>query len=578
MHTPPFFERSDLTRALWAFRREFFVVGLFSMVANLLMLTPTLYMLQVYDRVMLSGSDLTLLAVSLICLFLLGVMGTAEWFRSRLLVRVGVAIDQELSTRVFNASFEAYLNQTSAHPSRAFSDLIQVRQFLTGQGVFAFFDAPWTPIYIGVLFLLSPWLGALAILFALVQGFIGWFGHRHTLEPSEAAGKAFGDAQAYFQGKLQNLEVVESMGMTHNLRRQWEKKHATYMEQNDHAQALSHRIVAWSKFIRYSQQSLVLGAGALLVIDGQMTVGAMIASNVLMGRALGPIDQIVSTWRTVASVKAAFLRLERLIEEYPERDPALRRVAPTGSVAIREVVATAEGRIAPILKGISARFEPGTVTAILGPSGSGKSTLARVLVGIWPSVQGEVLLDALPMNSWDRTELGPYLGYLPQDIELFDGTLAENIARFGDVDAERVIAAAQCTGLHEMILRFPKGYDTPIGEAGHLLSGGQRQRIALARAVYGEPCLIVLDEPNANLDDAGEQALMQAIRELKAKGKTIVLITHRPNALGVADRIVLLADGRIQAQGPRDEVLASVLKSQPAGRNSPPQSALPATR
>lgn len=578
MHTPPFFERSDLTRALWAFRREFFVVGLFSMVANLLMLTPTLYMLQVYDRVMLSGSDLTLIAVSLICLFLLGVMGTAEWFRSRLLVRVGVAIDQELSTRVFNASFEAYLNQTSAHPSRAFSDLIQVRQFLTGQGVFAFFDAPWTPIYIGVLFLLSPWLGALAILFALVQGFIGWFGHRHTLEPSEAAGKAFGDAQAYFQGKLQNLEVVESMGMTHNLRRQWEKKHATYMEQNDHAQALSHRIVAWSKFIRYSQQSLVLGAGALLVIDGQMTVGAMIASNVLMGRALGPIDQIVSTWRTVASVKAAFLRLERLIEEYPERDPALRRVAPTGSVAIREVVATAEGRIAPILKGISARFEPGTVTAILGPSGSGKSTLARVLVGIWPSVQGEVLLDALPMNSWDRTELGPYLGYLPQDIELFDGTLAENIARFGDVDAERVIAAAQCTGLHEMILRFPKGYDTPIGEAGHLLSGGQRQRIALARAVYGEPCLIVLDEPNANLDDAGEQALMLAIRELKAKGKTIVLITHRPNALGVADRIVLLADGRIQAQGPRDEVLASVLKSQPAGRNSPPQSALPATR
>lgn len=578
MHTPPFFERSDLTRALWAFRREFFVVGLFSMVANLLMLTPTLYMLQVYDRVMLSASDLTLLAVSLICLFLLGVMGTAEWFRSRLLVRVGVAIDQELSTRVFNASFEAYLNQSSAHPSRSFSDLIQVRQFLTGQGVFAFLDAPWTPIYIGVLFLLSPWLGALAILFALVQGFTGWFGHRHTLEPSEAAGKAFGDAQTYFQGKLQNLEVVESMGMTHNLRRQWGKKHATYLEQNDHAQALSHRMMAWSKFIRYSQQSLALGAGALLVIDGQMTVGAMIASNVLMGRALAPIDQIVSTWRTVAGVKAAFLRLERLIEEYPERDPALRRVAPNGSVTIRDVVATAEGRVAPILKGISTHFEPGTVTAILGPSGSGKSTLARVLVGIWPSVQGEVLLDALPMNSWDRTELGPYLGYLPQDIELFDGTLAENIARFGDVDAERVIAAAQCTGLHDMILRFPKGYDTPIGEAGHLLSGGQRQRIALARAVYGEPCLIVLDEPNANLDDAGEQALMQAIRELKAKGKTIVLITHRPNALGVADRIVLLADGRIQAQGPRDEVLASILKTPSTGRPAPIPSALPATR
>ena len=567
MTTPGFFERSELTRALWVFRREFVVVGVFSMVANVLMLSPTLYMLQVFDRVMSSRSELTLLAMSLITLFLFGVMAFAEWMRSRVLVRAGVQLDGLLGTRVFNASFEANLAPSGVSPARAFGDLIQIRQFLTGNGILAFFDTPWTPVYMAVLFILHPMLGFLALFFAAVQGALAWFGHRHTVAPAEAASKAGSEASAYLQGKLRNAEVLEPMGMVHNLRPHWAQRHAHAHQLQGQAQALTHRITAWSKFIRYAQQSLALGAGALLVIDGHLSPGGMIAANVLMTRALAPIDMLVAAWRGFIGARSAFGRLEALLAAHPERDPALTRVAPQGALTLRDLVAVAPGRDEPILKGVSVAVAPGTVTVVLGPSGSGKSTLARCMVGIWPGVSGEVLLDDLPISGWDRDELGPYLGYLPQDIELFEGSIAENIARFGEVVSEKVIAAARSTGLHEMILRLPKGYDTPIGEAGHLLSGGQRQRIGLARAVYGDPVLVVLDEPNANLDDVGEAALVQTVKGLKAKGRTVFLITHRPGVLAVADRVLVLRNGMVQTDGPRDEVLAQLRAARvaPAG-------------
>ncbi len=563
MKKPEIFARSELTEVLWSFRREFLIVGLFSMVANVLMLTPTLYMLQVFDRVMVSRSELTLLVVTLVMLFLLAMMAFAEWSRSRLLIRSGVRLDEVLGTRVFNASFEAYLSQSASSPSRGFADLTELRQFLTGNGVFALFDAPWTPIYIAVLFMLHPWLGFLAIGFALVQAALAWFGHRQTVAPTVEASKAQGTVNGYLHSKLRNAEVLESMGMVRNLRRRWQERHDDAVELNTRSHAIGNRITAWSKFIRYSQQSLSLGAGALLVIDGQMTPGAMIASNILMTRALAPIDMLVSSWRSYIGAREAFGRLEALLREHPARDPALRRVGPTGSVTLRDVVATAPGREEPILKGVNLKLPAGTVTVVIGPSGSGKSTLARVILGIWPDVSGEVLLDALPIDSWNRTELGPYIGYLPQDIELFDGTLAENIARFAKVDSKRVIAAATAAGLHEMILRFPAGYDTPIGEAGRVLSGGQRQRIGLARAVYGEPTLIVLDEPNANLDDAGDAALLGSVKALKSAGKTVLLITHRPGAIAVADQLILMRDGHVQMQGPRDAVMQAMRAAQP---------------
>jgi ATP-binding cassette subfamily C exporter for protease/lipase len=540
------------------------------------MLAPTIYMLQVFDRVMTSQSELTLLAVSLITLFLFAVMASSEWLRSRVLVRAGMRFDAQLSTRVFNASFEAYLSQSSATPSRAFGDLIQIRQFLTGNGIFALFDAPWAPIYIAVTFFLHPWLGALSLVFALVQAALAWLGHHKTVAPSEEAAKSASDTTGYLQSKLRNAEVLESMGMIGNLQQRWERQYQDWMAQNASAQGLSHRVTAWSKFIRYSQQSLALGAGALLVIDGQLSPGTMIAANVLMGRALAPIDQLVTTWRGFVSGKAAFERLEKLLLAHPERDPALSQAAPSGDITLRRVTASAEGRSTPILKNISFAVPAGSVVAIVGPSGSGKSTLARVMVGIWPDTGGEVLLDGLPLQRWSRTELGPHLGYLPQDVELFDGTIADNIARLGEVNSAQVIAAARCAGLHEMILRFPKGYNTPIGEAGGLLSGGQRQRIGLARAVYGEPALVVLDEPNANLDDAGEAALLRTVRELKAKGKTVFLITHRPGAIAVADRLMILRDGELAADGPKEAVLAALKQPASATPAAPHAAAQPA--
>jgi ATP-binding cassette, subfamily C, bacterial exporter for protease/lipase len=568
-----FFHRSELTSALWAFRFEFMVVGLFSMVVNLLMLAPTIYMLQVFDRVMISHSELTLLALSLITLFLFGVMAMSEWTRSRILVRAGLRFDKQLGTRVFNSSFESSLSQSTVSPSRAFSDLITLRQFITGSGVFAFFDAPWAPIYIAVIFFLHPLLGFLALVFAVVQVALAWFGHRQAVAPSQIASKAAGDVNAYLQSKLRNSEVIESMGMLDSLRKRWRVWQCEYLLHSANAHQVSGRVMAWSKFIRYTQQSLALAAGALLVIEGEMSPGAMIATNVLMSRALAPIDQLVGTWNSFIAARAAFQRLEQLLADYPERDPNLSRVAPQGEVTLREVVADAPGRATPILKDVGFSIPPGTVTVIVGPSGSGKSTLARVMMGIWPDVSGEVLLDGLPIQGWDRTELGPHLGYLPQDIELFEGSIGENIARFGELDSEKVIEAARCAGLHEMILRFPKGYDTPIGEAGNLLSGGQRQRIGLARAIYGDPAVLVLDEPNSNLDDAGETALIRTVQQLKAKGKTVFLITHRPSAVAVADRILILQDGRIVADGPRDAVLAS-LRPQPAPQHEPPTPAV----
>ena len=564
MTNPGFFDRSELTRALWAFRREFLVVGAFSMVANVLLLTPTLYMLQVFDRVLLSHSELTLLMLSLITLFLFLVGAFSEWMRSRVLVRAGMRLDNMLSTRVFNASFESNLKQSEGSTAKAFGDLVQLRQFLTGNGIFALFDAPWSPIYLAVVFFLHPMLGYLAIFFALVQAALVWFGHRQTVAPAGQAQAAGSEEALFLQAKLRNVEVLAPMGIVQNVRARWQARHAQAQRLQGQAQAVTHRITAWSKFIRYSQQSLALGAGALLVIDGQLTPGAMIAANVLMTRTLAPIDLLVNTWRGFINARSAFERLESLLGDNPERDPALTRVPPQGALLLRDVVAVAPGRAEPILKGVNVQAQPGTVTVVLGPSGSGKSTLARCMVGIWPHMVGEVLLDERPIAGWNRDELGPYIGYLPQDIELFEGSIAENIARFGEIDAQKVIEAATNAGVHDMMLRFPKGYDTSFGEAGGLLSGGQRQRIGLARAIYGNPALVVLDEPNANLDDVGEAALVRAVQVLKARGSTVVLVTHRPGILAVADRLVILKNGTVQADGPRDAVLAALRNAQAA--------------
>ena len=558
MKIPYIFNRDELSRILWGFRYELIVAGVFSLVANLLMLTPTIYMLQVYDRVMLSQSMGTLTAVSLIALFFFGVLAFSEWCLSKLLVISGVRLDGLLSKRLFHASYEAYLNPEVKNPLGSFSDLTELRQFLTGNGIYAFFDAPWAPIYIAVLFMLHPWLGIMGLGFGAVQAVLALWGGNVT-KPSQAeASKSQQEAGGYLQGKLRNAEVIESMGMAGHLYRKWDERNFRALGASLNAQAVTGRVMAWSKFVRYTQQSLSLGGGALLVIQGEISPGAMIAANVLMSRALAPIDLMVSSWSGFLSAKDAYARLRDLLEAHPLRNKVPMNFTPKGDVVLKEVVASAPGRKEPILKGVSAIMPAGTITVVLGASGSGKSTLARVLLGIWPHSSGEVLLDGQSIMNWDRMELGPHIGYLPQDIELFDGTIAENIARAGQVVSEKVIAAAAAADLHQMILNFPKGYDTPVGEAGGLLSGGQRQRIGLARAMFGEPELVVLDEPNANLDDEGEAALVRAVLGMKVKGKTVVLISHRQGIVSVADRLLILHQGIVQASGPRDGVLAAL--------------------
>jgi len=549
MKIPALLARSELGRSIWTFRREFVWVGVFSFFSNLLLLSPTLYMLQVFDRVMLSQNEFTLISLTLVTTLFFAVMGFAEWVRSRLLVRAGVRFDEYLNSRVFKSSFDANLNLMASNPVQSFSDLTNLRQFLTGNGIFALFDTPWTPIYMAVLFMMHPWLGVVSVLFTGILGFLAWYSHKLTAAGSVQANDAVVKSNTYLQGKLVHVETVVSLGMLASLRRHWLMLYSDQLDKSLDAQELQHQVQAFVKFVQYTQQSLVLALGALLAIRGEISAGAMVASNALVSNALRPIGTLVSTWRQFADAQASYVRLEQLMKEHPDRGAVHVADEVQGQVTLRQVVASAPGRERPILKGLDVSFNAGEVVAIVGPSGAGKSTLARCIIGIWPDVQGQVLLDGHDINTWSRDDLGPHLGYLPQDIELFEGTIAENIGRFGDLKSEWVIDAAQRTGIHEMILRFPKGYDTPMGVAGGMLSGGQRQRVGLARAIYGNPALVVLDEPNANLDDVGEAALIRTVQDLRQQGKTVFMVVHQRNLLSVADRVLVLNDGVISQFG-----------------------------
>ncbi|MCL2022293.1 MAG: type I secretion system permease/ATPase [Betaproteobacteria bacterium] len=543
-------QRSELSRFLWSFRSEFSYAFFFTALINVLMLTPTLYMLQIFDRVMVSHSEFTLYAVTLMLVFFMGIMSFSEWVRGRLLVRLGVRLDVRLNPRVFATAFEMQNQGKDKEANRLFGDLSRVRQFLTGAGLFAILDAPWSPIYILVLFFLHPFLGWMAIVFCLILTFLTYLSSLVMKEPLEESGEAAQKESIYLDGKLRHAAVVEAMGMLGNMQSEWMRRHLNAIVKGRRGLDAQARMQSITRFVRMFQQSLSLGAGALLVIYGEISPGAMIAANALTGRATHPVDALMNSWKSLLEAKKSYLDLEAALEAHPQRE-AISVVGETPGAAIvfEDVVATAEHRAAPILEGISFSLPPGSSLGIMGPSGSGKSTLARVMLGIWPHVEGRVLYEGVFIREQDRIALGAELGYLPQDVELFNGTIADNIARFGEVDSAKVIAACQQAGVHEMILRFPKGYDTEIGDGGRFLSGGQRQRIGLARALYGSPRLVVLDEPNANLDDAGDRALFQAVMKLKQQGVTVVLITHRLQVMAAMDFVLVLENGRIKRFG-----------------------------
>ena len=549
----------ELGQAIRSFRRVFYAVGAFSFAINLLLLVPAIYMLQIYDRVLSSRNEVTLLMLTLIMVGLYVLEAALELVRSKALIRAGVALDLRLGPRLFDASFERYLRARGGNPSQGLGDLTNIRQFLTGKGLFAFFDAPWTPIHILVIFLLSPWLGVFAIIAALSLLGLAYFNERLTAPLLDAAAKAAHSASTYAAGNLRNAEAIEAMGMLANLRKRWFARQSRFLALQADASDRAASVGAATRFLRLTFQSMILGGGALLVIDNQMTPGGMIAASILLGRALSPVDLAIATWRSLVSARSAHARLNSLLEAHPPRGETTSLPRPHGSVVAENLFIGAPGTRQPILKGLSFRVPPGTIVAVVGPSAAGKSTLARALVGVWPVMGGAIRLDSADVQKWDKAELGPWVGYLPQDVELFEGTIAENIARFGTLDSERIVEAARKAGVHETVLRLPEGYDTPIGEGGTMLSGGQRQRVALARALYGDPALIVLDEPNASLDDAGDAALVAALRAMKEEKRTVFVMTHRVNVLGVVDLVMVLANGMMRAFGPRDAVLKGLV-------------------
>ena len=553
----------DIDAALLRYRRLFGVLALFSGVINLLMLVPSIYMMQVFDRVLTSRNETTLLMLSLILLGFFALGCALEWVRGQVMIKMSAGLDTQLGERVFDAAFERSLKEHSANPAQVLSDLNSIRQFVTGPALIAIFDAPWLPIYVIATFLFHPWLGVFTVIGSLILAGLAVWNELTTRKSMSEANRLSVASSSYVNSTLQNAEVIQAMGMLTPLRRRWYNVQQRVITEQGEASDRSSRIAALSRFVRMTWQSLALGLGAILVIENQISAGVMIAVSVLLGRAMAPAEALIGSWKQMGNAKSSYERLNRLLTEFPKAALRMSLPPPTGALGIDRLVIIPPGMHKPAVNGVTISLAKGEVLAIIGPSASGKSSLARAMVGIWTAKQGSVRLDGAEVSQWSREALGPYLGYLPQDIELFDGTIAENIARFGEVDSAKVIEAAQLAGINEMILHFPKGYDTLLGSGGLGLSGGQKQRIGLARALYGQPALVVLDEPNSNLDDAGEAALVQAVRKLKAAGCTVVLVTHRPSILGAVDKLLFLKDGVQTLFGPRDQVLKTLLPPTP---------------
>jgi ATP-binding cassette subfamily C protein EexD len=550
----------ELSAALKDVKSYFILAGVFSAAINILMLVPVIYMLQIYDRVMSSGSLSTLASLTVIMVALLMAMGGFEWVRAKILISASNRLEKNLRKRVSQAAFKSVLQSgVQGGGGQALSDLSSLRQFLTGNGLFAFFDAPWFPIYVAVMFMFHSWFGVAAIIAGIIMVALAYTNEVMTSKRLQEANGLANKVSGQLGGSLRNAEVIAAMGMADDIRSRQETSSDQVLVLQTEASSKAAIVANVSKSFRMITQSLLLGMGALLALQGQISPGMVIAGSLLLGRALAPIDLLVGTWKGFSIARAQYARLGELLNAIPAEQETMSLPAPEGSLSAEQVVVVPPGSQIVAVKGVSLQIDTGEVLGIVGPSASGKSSLARSLLGIWPARSGKVRLDGADIAAWDRAELGPHIGYLPQDIELFDGSISENISRFGELSPEKVVAAAKLSGVHEMILQLPQGYDTVIGGAGGVLSGGQRQRIGLTRAVYGSPKLMVLDEPNSNLDDQGEKELVEAIKRIKQMGCTVIVITHRTMVLQCVDKILVMKDGLAAAFGPRDQVLASLM-------------------
>ena len=560
----------ELRAALVQLRPFFTRAGWFSLFASVLVLAPSGYMLEVYSRVVDSRSYGTLFWLTVVVLGAYALMELLEWARAEVMRAAAQRFDALLSTRVFDAVFAAKLRNVPGGTAQPLQDFAKLRDFLFSPALLAIMEAPVAILMAVLLFLISPWLGWSAVVFGIAQTLVALWNERRTKQPLMQANQKAFQAQQYADGTLRNAEVIAAMGMLRATHQRWVQKQREFLNLQAQASESAGGFQALGKLLQSTLSSLLLGLACWLLLNNELHGGGgmMIVGSILGGRMLAPLLQVVAQWQAVIGVRESWHRLEALLAAVPKDPENMALPAPRGVLQVEQLMAGAPGSPGAIVRGVAFALQPGEVLAVVGPSASGKSTLARLLVGLWPAASGKVRLDGVDIFSWDKAELGPHVGYLPQGVELLEGTLAQNIARFGEVDMHKVRAAAQAVGVDALIESLPQGYETVVGPGGVRLSGGQRQRIGLARALYGAPTLIVLDEPNSNLDDEGDAALARAIAQASARGATVVVITHRTSVLGVAHKMLLIRDGVQQAFGPRDEVLAALQQAAVAPRQA----------
>jgi len=534
----------------------------FSWLTALLTLVPTLYMLEVYDRVVNSRSVMTLAMLTVILLVLLYLMEVLEWARSESLREAAANLDDDMAPRVFQAIYNSNVRRIGMANIQPMSDWRTLRDFAPSPWLGAAMEAPISLLFLVLLFAMHPVLGWAALVGASIQVGVAWLNERSTFPPLNEANQASFQAQRYADSSLRNAEVIKAMGMLQHIHQRWFQKQSLFLNKQAYASDQGGIYQAAAKFLQLTMSSLLLGLGAWLLLQGQLgSASGMIVASTIGARALAPLVTLIAHWKSFVQVRTAWQRLDQLLQNHPVPSPSMPLPVPQGYLSVENVVAGApvlQGNAAPILRGIQFSLEPGDLLVVVGPSAAGKTTLARVLVGLWPALQGKVRLDGVDVASWNKTELGPHVGYVPQTVELLDGTLADNITRFGPHSPAKLQAAIDAVGLQPLVSSLPLGLQTPLGRDGAKLSGGQRQRVALARALYGEPVFIVLDEPNASLDEEGDAALSQALLQAKQRRTTLVVMTHRTSILGIADKLLVMRDGAQQLFGPRDEVITKI--------------------
>ncbi|HBS50046.1 MAG TPA: type I secretion system permease/ATPase [Rhodobacteraceae bacterium] len=537
-------------------RGLYWFVGLFSFFANLLMLTGPLFMLQVYDRVLGSRSVETLLALTLLVAFLYGIMGVLDYTRGRIMARAGARFQSALDHRVFDAMVRKSAVAPDANSQTGLADLESVQRLISSPVLMAFFDLPWTPIFLFGIALFHPWLGMLAVGGGLLLVVITTLNQAFSRKPVSEANVSQHRASMMSDEIRNEAEMIQSMGMLGAAFRRWRKARDTSLAQSVSAYDVGGTFTAMTKSMRLFLQSAMLGLGAYLVLQGEVTPGAMIAASILLGRALAPIELIIGQWPVVQRAVKGWRSLGELLEAVPPEHDRMALPKPKALLDVQSLTVVPPGHKRASLRAVSFRVEPGQALGVIGPSGAGKSTLARALTGVWRPAGGHIRLDGASLDQYAPDVLGQHIGYLPQRVQLFEGTIAENIARLSDSpDAEKVVAAARKAAAHDMIVQLPDGYDTRVSAGGGRLSGGQMQRVALARALYDDPVIVILDEPNSNLDNEGSQALNQAIRALKEQGRSVLIMAHRPAAIQECDMLLVLDQGARAAFGPKDQVL-----------------------